>query len=74
MPSSATSVERARRNASTVPDLVDEASDRDDLVGVHEQRRQQRALARAAETGRGAVDQRLEWPENAELDSHARRA
>ena len=56
------------------PDLVRQSRHRDDLVGVHEQDRQEGALARATEARCRIVHKRLERPEYAELDSHAERA
>ena len=56
------------------PDLVHKPRDGHNLVGVHEQKGQQRPLARAAEARRHAADKRLERPEHPKLESEPGRA
>jgi hypothetical protein len=56
------------------PDLVHEPGDGHDLVRMHEQKGQQRALARAAEARRRAADKRLERAEHPKLESEPVRA
>ena len=58
---------RRFRRRLLAPELVDQAVDRDDLVRVHQQRGQERALLRRPERDRAARLEGLDRPEDAEL-------
>ena len=53
-----------------VPDPVDQAVDRDGLIGVREQDREHGALMAAGERDRLTIDERLERSEDPEFDAH----
>ena len=59
---------RRRPRGFLAPDLVDQAVGGDDLAGVNEQRREQRALLLPSQWERAAVRADFERPEDAELE------
>jgi hypothetical protein len=67
-------VERRRRGLGRLasPDELDEPVRGDDLVRVHEQRREEGALPRAAERERAPVRGDFEGPEDAEFHAFRR--